>query len=205
MKQKRFLFTLVLLLMIFCTMFVTASAAETVKSGKCGDNLTWTFDSEGTLTISGTGPMYDYSYKSGESPEPWADLGFKTIVVKSGVTTIGAGAFDNSTASRVSSISLPNTLTTIGDFAFRFLEMETITIPDSVTSIGKSAFEQCRNLQTLQLSNNLKSISEYMFVGCSALETLVIPDSRPQNISHGRWAIPLKGSQSIRNILSPLN
>ena len=41
-------------------------AAGIVASGSCGENLTWTLDDEGTLVISGEGPMTDYA--EGESP-----------------------------------------------------------------------------------------------------------------------------------------
>ncbi len=49
--------TVCMIMSAFAAMSVTASAAE---SGKCGDNLTWTLNDEGTLTISGTGGMYGY-------------------------------------------------------------------------------------------------------------------------------------------------
>ncbi len=64
MKTKRHLKVLSILLtvvLIICSVpaFSVSSAAATVKSGTCGTNLTWTLDSNGTLTISGTGNMKD--------------------------------------------------------------------------------------------------------------------------------------------------
>ena len=58
--KKRLLLMLVLALLL--TFGVTSAAwAATVDSGECGDNLTWTLDSDGTLTISGNGAMDDYT------------------------------------------------------------------------------------------------------------------------------------------------
>ncbi len=56
----------------------TAEAAA-VSSGTCGENVTWTLDDQGTLTISGTGAMYDYTYtweadKGDTFDTPWFDL-----------------------------------------------------------------------------------------------------------------------------------
>ena len=48
----------------------TVWAAEIVDSGTCGENLTWTLDSDGKLTISGTGKMKDYDDYS-YSRSPW--------------------------------------------------------------------------------------------------------------------------------------
>ena len=48
-----------------------ASAAEIIDSGECGENVTYTLDSEGTLTISGTGEMEDYNYSYYIYKAPW--------------------------------------------------------------------------------------------------------------------------------------
>ena len=74
-------------------MTISASFILT-KKGKCGENLTWKYDSENqTLTISGTGDMYDYE----EDKTPWSTLKDKfeisTIVIEDGVTSIGDNAF----------------------------------------------------------------------------------------------------------------
>ncbi|MBO7599467.1 MAG: leucine-rich repeat domain-containing protein [Bacteroidales bacterium] len=74
---------------------LTVSATfSLLKSGKCGENLTWKYDGENqTLTISGTGDMYDYE----EDKTPWSTLKDKleisTIVIEDGVTSIGDNAF----------------------------------------------------------------------------------------------------------------
>ena len=110
-------------LMILLAVSLLAVCAFTVNAaevgGKCGDNLTWTLsDDEGTLTISGTGPMYDYSE---EAPAPWiaeaTDL--QKIVIESGVTSIGNRAFDLQDAFVNVDVTIPSSVTRIGDYAFR--------------------------------------------------------------------------------------
>ncbi len=93
-------------------------------SGVCGEDLTWTLDEDGLLTVSGTGAMDDYddyfaslSSPGGVYPE-WADLsGFVTAVeLQPGVTGIGSYAFSGCCDLR--SVTLPGTLTAVGDYAF---------------------------------------------------------------------------------------
>lgn len=85
-------------------------------SGKCGDNLTWTIK-DGTLTISGTGDMYDYSFIFiQQNYAPWNGMPINTVVLQEGVTSIGNVAFNN--CDNLTSITIPNSITRIGDGAF---------------------------------------------------------------------------------------
>ena len=113
----------------------TAELAE-ATSGTCGENLTWTLDNEGTLTISGTGAMTDYYYDA-----PWhsSSENIKSVVIEDSVTSIGYSAFYG--CSNLTSITIPDSLTSIGEWAFGCCSsLTSITIPDSVTSIGERAF-----------------------------------------------------------------
>ena len=88
--MKKRLLSIFLAACLIFTLLPVSAFADTTASGTCGDNLTWTLDSEGILTISGTGDMYDYEYKKA----PWfGDTEITKIVVNSGVTSIGAYAF----------------------------------------------------------------------------------------------------------------
>ena len=179
--KKRLLSGLLVLCLIFSLLPVSAFA-DTVKSGKCGDNLTWTLDSEGILTISGTGDMYDYEYKKA----PWfGDTEITKIVVNSGVTSIGACAFGGCTAHNLA-VTLPDGVRSIGKYAFyncRFLN--SITLPDGVETIGDYAFGECEYLKTITLPEGLKNIGDFAFYWCRYLGSIKFPESL---ISIGRNA-----------------
>ena len=167
----------------------TACAAETsgvaaqsyyVAGGQCGDDLTWTLDSSGTLTISGTGPMYNYSLWD----NPWCDITLRSsgistrvvnAVVSSGVTALGERALAD--CGSMVSVSLPETLLTVGESCFMSSDaLRSITIPNSVRSIGLGAFTACKNLSRVTLGRGLQRIGGQAFRECSSLSSIVIPD-----------------------------
>ena len=89
------------------------------------------------------------------------------------VTRIGAGAFQNCTS--LTSITLPSSVTSIGESAFNgctSTSFTSITLPSSVTSIGKSAFLGCTYLTSITLSSSVTSIGADAFTGCSNLTTV---------------------------------
>lgn len=91
------------------------------------------------------------------------------------VTTIGHAAFFNSA---VTSVTIPDSVTSIGDNAFGFCsQLTNISIPNSVTSIGFSAFAHCTSLKSITLPSSLSFISGALFLGCSQLTTIHIPVS----------------------------
>ena len=86
-----------------------------------------------------------------------------------GIKSLGPKAFDS--CSSLTSISLPNSLTTIEPYAFHSCEnLTTISLPNSLTTIGSYAFEHCDSLTSVSLPNRLTSIEEFAFSGCSNLE-----------------------------------
>lgn len=143
--------------------------ATSVSSGSCGaegDNVKWNFDSDGVLTISGTGAMKDYtSYNS----KPWHSLNVTSLVIKSGVTRIGNYCFYGKSNIK-GSLSLPSTLTSIGDYAFYDCSGFTgkLHIPSSVTSIGKEAFRKCSGFTgDLVIPGGVTEILGYTFCNCT--------------------------------------
>ena len=131
------------------------SSAET--SDVCGDNLTWTLDEKGTLTISGTGDMYDCP--SGISEPLFTPMHLvRTVVICDGVTSIGDYAFFG--YPYLSEVTIPNSVKSIGDYAFFQCEALTnITIPSSVTSIGDQVFTLCSTLTGITVSESNPSYS----------------------------------------------
>ena len=85
-----------------------------VASGACGDNATWTLNEEGLLTVSGTGPMAEYTHKE----IPWKDVknDVKFVVVEEGITSIGLYGF--SFCPYLTEVTLPSTVESIGEKAF---------------------------------------------------------------------------------------
>ena len=68
------------------------------------DNLTWTLDADGTLTISGTGAMKDYNAAENLSPA-YMNSDVKKVVIEDGVTSIGYGAFSECSSLKTISLS----------------------------------------------------------------------------------------------------
>lgn len=91
------------------------------------------------------------------------------------VTMIDHAAFFNSV---VTSVTIPDSVTSIDDNAFGFCsQLTNISIPNSVTYIGSFAFEGCTKLESITLPSSLLTISEFLFYDCSQLTTIHIPDS----------------------------
>lgn len=155
----------------------TVFAANTVSSGTCGDNLTWTLYDDGKMVIDGMGSMVDYS---SSKYIPWVKLRstIKSLEVKSGVTSIGRNAFYNS--DNLISVSLPDTLTSIAIHAFSYCDkLPRITLPDSVTFIGGSAFSHCYCLESITLPGNVETLGSSVFDGCLALSAIHVDANNP--------------------------
>ena len=177
---------------------VTVKKADSVvQQGSCGANVTWTLNKDGVLTISGSGAMKNYTYKS---EMPWyrynsqiktvkiengvtsiGDYAFygmpamKEIVIPDGVKTIGAYAFKNCTALKTA--ELPSTLTKLGESAFYGCSALTkMNIPEGIYTIWAYTFKNCTSLAEVTLPSTLIKLDEASFYGCSSLEELQIPD-----------------------------
>ena len=168
-----------------------------VPNGNCGttdheSEVTWSLNSGGVLTISGTGAMADFD--DSDSKAPW--LSYKdnitSVVIENGVTSIGNFAFYE--CEYLASVSIPasvtsigqgayyhcgyftdhltvtiatgSSLTTIGKNAFQGAPLTSITIPASVTSIGDDAFNECEYLTTIDIPASVTSIGARAFHGC---------------------------------------
>lgn len=131
------------------------------------------------LTLSRDGKYYTVSGYSGTATHLEIPAYYKNIPV----TIIGNSAFGGSFSSSVptlTSVTLPNTITTIGEDAFQYSKITSIVIPNSVTSIGEWAFYSCENLKSVTFSTALKSIGDVAFAHCDSLTSVVLPDSLTQ-------------------------
>ena len=155
------------------------SNTNITAGGQCGDNLYWKVI-DNSLTIFGTGAMYDYN--NTDNKAPWRNLNPAPIslVLEEGITHIGNWAFENCKGLN-GSLTIPNSVMSIGDYAFYECSGFTgsLTIPNSVTSIGDWAFADCRGFTgSLTIPNSVTTIGNYAFYKCSGFNgSLTIPNS----------------------------
>ncbi len=217
MKNKRII---KLMLTVFCASLIllclSLSSSAVVLEGKCGDDLTWTMDSESaTLEINGTGKMSaNTSYYN-----KWRDFGnsVKHLVIGEGVEEINAWSFhvfENLETINVDpnntfyfstgnclidkksvptllvlgtvNSKIPSFVSAIGEYAFAHRNINTLEIPDSIERIDGYAFAGCKNLKELCLPDRVYKIGEGALSGMS-LESFKIP-SRISSIQAGSFA-----------------
>lgn len=173
---------------------VFADDEGVVESGKCGDNLTYTITGDETngytLTISGTGDMYDYnpagtSESSGNlvlnTTAPWSDWKEKVhkLVIQPGITSIGIYSF--TCFSKLNgALEIPDGVKRIGAMAFNSCKgfSGDLIIPDSVDVIELGAFVNCTGFDgKVILSQNLKKIDESSFGNCYNLSEVVFGEN----------------------------
>ncbi len=172
MKKQLLLFVTLLLPMV----------AYADESGTCGANLTWTYyESTHSLVIAGSGEMKNYfdNWNGSEwvSTASWykyhSDI--VSVTLPEGLTSIGNHAFNG--FSCLTSLIIPNCVTSIGEGAFRYCGLTSVTIPNSVTTIGNDAFNGCSSLTSLTIPNSVTYIGNGAFYGCSGLTSVTIPNS----------------------------
>ena len=193
--MKRLLSLVLCFALLLSIPFLSVSAADIVASGTCGENLTWTLNSDGVLTISGTGEMDNYS----NAHAPWADtsVAVKTAVIESGVTSIGARAFSGCFS--LTSVAIPKSVTSIEPLAFlNCTALTNITIPASVTNIGEWAFSGCGGLTSVTIPESVTSIGSFAFVDCSSLRNITISEGITSIGSGAFW-----GCSSLRDVVIP--
>ena len=103
-------------------------------------------------------------------------IGCKNTHIPNSVTSIGDYAFRD--CSGLTELTIPNSVTSIGNKAFRNCSgLTELTIPNSVTSISDEAFYQCSGLTELTIPSSVTSIGDDAFYGCRGLTELTIPSS----------------------------
>ena len=188
--KKRILSMLLVLLMVVTLVPMGASAETTiVASGSCGvmdgnygevtDNVKWSLDSSGVLTISGSGEMAWYGCVDGEEGlSPWGQ-NVKAVIVEEGVTTVGLGAFFN--CKQLTSVTLPNSVYAIRMSAFMGCEsLKSIILPEGVELIGSGAFGGCKALKTIYLPKTLTAVGEFTFAACYSLKDVYYAGSETE-------------------------
>ncbi|MBQ0083561.1 MAG: leucine-rich repeat protein, partial [Clostridiales bacterium] len=144
-----------------CTRLTSITIPDSVTSigRRAFDNTVW-YDNQPD------GPVYAgkvfYKYK-GECPS--------SVIIKDGTLGIAGVAFSD--CSSLTSITIPNSVKSIGYWAFYYCtRLTSITIPDSVTSIGVRAFDSCSSLTSITIPDSVTSIDFSAFYGCSSLKNV---------------------------------
>ena len=98
------------------------------------------------------------------------------LIIPNSVTSIGAFAFYG--CSSLTSVTIPNGVTSIGHYTFHGCSsLTSVIIPNSVTTIGESAFSGCSSLTSVTIPNGVTSIGRSAFCVCSSLTSVTIPNS----------------------------
>lgn len=179
--KNRWIFTAILAITLCAICFgllpASVQAATVMKTGTCGkegDNLTWTLDDTGLLTITGSGDMANYDEGDARWFSYWEQI--TAIVIEEGVTSIGERVFADCT--NITTVTIPQSVTEIDHEAFYGCSsLKSVVIPDSVTTIGMGVFHGCSSLAEVILPKNITIIREFTFYGCQSLVSVVIPDS----------------------------
>ena len=125
-----------------------------------------------------------------------------SVTIPNSVTSIGDYAFCY--CSGLTSINIPNTITTIGGYIFQGCSsLTSVTIPNSVTSIGNSAFNGCSGLTSITIPNSVTSIGDDAFMSCTTLTSVTIPNSVTSIGDYAFCGCPL--NDSVREQINAIN
>lgn len=143
------------------------AAGEIVKSGSWGENVTYTLDSNGILTISGTGKM---SRLEGETYPDDSEILY--LVVEEGVTGV-SGVCENP---NLKYVSLPSTVKVVGDSVFSYCSgLTTVILSEGTTEIENYAFHGCTSLTSITLPDSCGRLGMGAFGG-SGLQSIEMPE-----------------------------
>ncbi|WP_302669254.1 leucine-rich repeat protein [Eubacterium sp. AF15-50] len=153
--------------------------ADSATSGSCGSEAQWSYDSASeTLTISGKGAV---------SSSPFSEIAFKKLIIEEGITQINSRRFLGSSA--LESVSLPKTITNLGEYAFENCQSLKEILVDDENENFKSTdgVLYTKNMQTLliypanrentdfSIPETVRSFGDYAFDYSQNLENITIP------------------------------
>lgn len=99
------------------------------------------------------------------------NTGISSIVIPNGITSIPDSCFTDST--KLSAVTLGDKVTSIGGYAFSNTALTNIKLPNSLTTIGKRVFQKTK-LSSISIPNNVTTVGEYAFYGCKQLKNIVL-------------------------------
>ena len=148
-------------------------ANDIIQQGSFAGGFTWTLTKAGTMTVSGSGAMPDFS---SANEQPWNDIRseMRKVVIENGITSIGSCAFWDC---GILSAEIPSSVTAIGNSAFRGSSIVSVTVPPSVKTIGDSAFRGCQSLSSVTFFEGVEKIEQNAFYSCANLTSIALPAS----------------------------
>ena len=173
---------------------ITTSRAFNILGIQVGSTNTGAIPSswlESESTVTSVIFANDNSVTSIGSFAFYSCVSLTSITIPNSVTSIGEGAFRNS---GLTSITIPNSVTSIGVSAFRGSLLSSITIPNNVQSIGSYAFSYCSNLTSATIGTGVTSIGDYAFDESNNLATVLCYVAQSA----------FTGSNTFRSTASPL-
>ena len=190
-------FRILIAVFLLAALLFLGGASATTVNGTCGENLTWTLDTDtGVLEIAGTGEMTDYSAITDIGWYNYRDT-ITSVSIGSGVTSIEQIAFSGCTS--LTSVVIPDSVTSIEDSAFSgCTSLTSIVIPDSVTSIEDGAFSGCTSLTSVVIPDSVTSIGEYAFDDCYNLQVVDLSDTTALS-SVGQFAFGSTQSSGLKS------
>ena len=165
--------------------------------GYGNSSINWKYETATrTLTLTGYGRIPDYSNLQ---PAPWAKhrAEIKSIVIGSGITSIGEYAFAGSSA--LTSVQIPAGVTQIEDYAFANCSaLPAITLPIGVTEIEKGVFLNCSSLRSVTLPQGMRKVGDGAFANCTSLPSITLPLGLREIDKNAFW-----GCTSLTNVSIP--
>ncbi len=159
-----------------------ASAHDWIDCGKDAlgytANCQYKIDTDGTLTIRGTGNSGNIGYwldhNENEFIQPWKDQDVKNVIIEDSIKDLGILGFNQIKSQNP--IILPSSVTQIRRYSFDGIITEEVIIPNSVISIEEAAFAWS-SIQKIVIPDSVKTIECSAFRGMTKLTDLVIPNS----------------------------
>ena len=185
MKPKKYSVFLASFLLLAAAPYVTNSVtlrptvafaeetAQIIAQDKLCDTIEWQLDSNGTLTITGSGDMSVINRTFSKHIKNIKKAVIRNTDDDNTITAIGASLFSECT--NLKEVSLPDTIKVIGNRAFCESGLTEITLPGC--ELGSQSFMDCTSLKKVIFSEGTETIPTECFRNCTALESVVLPDS----------------------------
>ena len=177
---------------------------QILATAKWGENINCTLYEDGTLMISGTGEMYNFSSApalSYNANNTKLKNKVKNVIIDSGITNIANWAFEG--CRMLTDIKIPDTVTSIGFNAFmNCIKLDEIELPVNMVTIEYGTFANCKSLKQIQIPSNISEIATSAFTNCENLEEIIVSE---ENSSFGMYDDCLYSKDLSKLVFVPIS